>query len=241
MSDPTTTTTYTPTESAAARERIAILDAEMRDDPSPEGATSRTRRIDEKLRLIPVAYAEEPALPDTGLPLSARVALTDERRRLYRELAAIPEGHPDRQLILDRQLEIAGDLHRQEIEAAARPTAMIDLVPAEVRGEAWAPELLSAARSLGLESAIPALLHVAIGEVNGGRLGWSDEEAIDELERRHGPEKAAAIVADAKEASRHLLPARFRGWLEGKRLLANPALVEHVARVWRRRPGAANR
>jgi hypothetical protein len=220
----------TPAERADARTEIARLTAQLRESDTPEGHTFRTARIAALNQLVSIAHAPEPAPPATGLPLTARLALRDERRRLNRELDDIPEGHPDRQLILDRQLET----HREEIEAAARPTGMIDLVPAEVRGEAWAPELLSAARSLGLETAVPSLLHVAVSELHTGRTGWSDEDATRELVFRHGEAKADEIVADAQAAARNL-PAAFRGWLAEKRLISNPSLVEEVARVWRRR------
>jgi hypothetical protein len=231
MSDPTTTTTYTPAESAAARTEEAQVTNELRESTTPEGHEFRTSRHAKLERLRLVAYAEAPPTPATGPSLASQLAAGEEIRRLQGMQARLPVGDPLGPAIIARVLELTPTAAHGRL-AASQPEPF-EMAPQALRGEPWLDELVSTSQTVGLGNAVWPLLHLVAGELATGHMHKTDDEARAEILASHGEERGEEIIANAVAAANHL-PREFRAWLGQRGLLANVSLVVALGRAWGR-------
>lgn len=185
-----------------------------------------------------------------------RKALDAGIREARAELANLDHGHPRTRELIEELNDLTNK--RQKLEAPTgaltglsfdivdppRPTPAVEpepdlaALPPLARGERWEDglpglrEVDVLAEREGWLDALPGVLHL-VRHAHEDARGWTAETTAAEWERRHGPERAAELMAAATalEADLKQHAPKFLAWVTRLGVQYDPALIEHALGV----------
>jgi len=237
-------------------DRAKWVDAKVEATTARRAATAR--QVAEESTATP---EEERAAWQTAR--TQRRDLEAQSQDLRAELNALPEGHPRRGALVDELIRLAGDRMRLagpqgvptglsfDIIQPPPPAPVVEpepelvTLPQMARGERWSVPALREVDDLAEKEnwldSVPGVLHM-VRHAHADARGWTAESTSAEWTRRHGPERAAELMAEATALEAHLKQSapKFLAWVTSLGIQYDPDLLEHALKV-RERPGQGAR